>query len=332
MELRAGVRHRVRVAFLFPGQGAQSTGFLHRLPQHPTVKRTLEEAATHLQCNPLTLDSTEALESTVASQLSILIAGVATTRTLAAYGVLPDIVAGHSVGAFAAAVATEALRFPDAIRLVRLRAQCMQRAYPSGYGMAAIVGLSQPAVQRIIGESVSFESRIYLAAVNAPQQFVVCGTRASLELATRAAKRAGAIKAMLLAVPVPSHCELMNHVSEEIRQQLESIALTEPRIPYVCNHTARAVSRAQDIREDLIRGISNTVLWHDCTTLIVELGTILCIEVPPGRALTDLLGAAFPDLRAMAVSDSAIESAALLTTKVRSTDSLGPASQDRSME
>jgi malonate decarboxylase epsilon subunit len=310
----------VSIAFLFPGQGAQSAGFLHRLPQHPAVQHTLEEAATNLECSPLTLDSTEALKSTVATQLSILIAGVATTRTLAAHGVLPDIVAGHSVGAFAAAVAADALHFPDALRLVSLRAQCMQKLYPRGYGMAAIVGLSEPAVQRIIGESVNSPSRIYLAAVNAPQQFVVCGTRASLESAIQAAKRAGALKAVLLAVAVPSHCELMNCVSEQIRLQLQSITIAEPRITYVCNHTARAVSCAQDIREDLVRGISNTVLWRDCMTVMVELGTRLCIELPPGRALTDLMRTAFPELRSMAVGESAIESAALLAMRVCSTD------------
>ena len=310
------------IAFLFPGQGAQSAGFLHRLPQHPAVQHTLEEAATNLECSPLTLDSTEALKSTVATQLSILIAGVATTRTLAAHGVLPDIVAGHSVGAFAAAVAADALHFPDALRLVSLRAQCMQKLYPRGYGMAAIVGLSEPAVQRIIGESVNSPSPLDIPC-GGQRSATIRGLRNArltrVGYSSRQTCRAP-LKAILLAVAVPSHCELMNCVSEQIRLQLQSIAIAEPRITYVCNHTARAVSCAQDIREDLVRGISNTVLWHDCMTVMVELGTRLCIELPPGRALTDLMRTAFPELRSMAVGESAIESAALLAMRVCSTD------------
>ncbi|MDC6625763.1 acyltransferase domain-containing protein, partial [Leclercia adecarboxylata] len=124
----------------FPGQGAQKPGMLQRLPEAPEVAATLAEAGAVLGEDALLLDSAEALQSTRAVQLCLLIAGVAGARLLMRDGQRPDYVAGLSIGAYAAAVVAESLTFADALRLVALRGELMQQAYPEGYGMTAILG------------------------------------------------------------------------------------------------------------------------------------------------------------------------------------------------
>jgi len=131
------------VLFTFPGQGAQKPGMLHTLPAHPETARTLAEASAALGRDVLALDSADALRSTVAVQLSLLVAGVAMARVLAAHGAVPRMVAGLSIGAWPAAVVAGVLEFADAVRLVELRARLMEDAYPSGYGMTAIGGLTR---------------------------------------------------------------------------------------------------------------------------------------------------------------------------------------------
>src|SRR5260370_23101542 len=141
----------MRTAFLFPGQGAQAPNFLHALPEHEAVRVTFAEAAQVLDLDPAEMDSEDALRSTVAVQLGTLIAGVAYHRLLAAEEAHPDAVAGLSVGAFAAAVASGALAFADALRLGRLRCEAMEQAYGrGGYGMRAVLCLREAGRQTLI--------------------------------------------------------------------------------------------------------------------------------------------------------------------------------------
>jgi malonate decarboxylase epsilon subunit len=307
----------VSIAFLYPGQGAQRPGFLHRLPDIQAVRDTLLEAGAVLDRDPLQLDSAAALRSTVAVQLSLLIAGVAGTRALAAHAVLPTFVAGHSVGAVAGAVAAGVLTFADALRFVFVRAQCMQDSYPRDFGMAAIVGLNESEVRRIIDDLGDSEARIYIAAINSPRQIVISGARASLEAAVHCARRSGAQGAAVLSVSVPSHCNLLSNVSDQLRRELQSVKLAEPQIRYICTHTARAALAAEDVREDLIRGVARTVLWHDSTRILVEFGVRLFIEVPPGTVLTHLTNSAFTDLQAVAMDNTSLDSVAFLAMRQR---------------
>src|SRR5262249_19751349 len=140
------------LAFLFPGQGAQTDGVLHRLPDHPSTAATLSEASDVLGYDVLTLDTRAALESTVAVQIGMVVAGVALTRALAAEQLRPHVSAGLSVGAYPAAVSCGALEFADAVRLVRKRAELMEAAYPSGYGLAAIAGLTEQQVETLAAQ------------------------------------------------------------------------------------------------------------------------------------------------------------------------------------
>lgn len=131
------------IALLFPGQGSQTTGMLHHLSDHPAVLRTLEEISAALGHDVRAFDSPEALRSTISDQLALLAAGVASARALEDEGVIPEAVAGLSVGAFAAAVHAHVLTLADCVRLVRQRAELMEKNSPEGYGLSAIIGLKE---------------------------------------------------------------------------------------------------------------------------------------------------------------------------------------------
>jgi malonate decarboxylase epsilon subunit len=297
----------MRVALLFPGQGAQTPGFLHRLPQHAAVEATLAEAAAVLGAELAELDSAPALESTGAVQLGTLIAGVAVARALEAQGLRPDAVAGLSVGAFSAAVACGALGFAEALELVRVRGEGMARAAPLGFGMAAILGLGERTATALIAR-VNEHTPLYLAGINASTEIVVSGADAALERVIAAAHDAGG-RGVRLRVSTPSHSPLMDEVSVRLRALLQGITLAAPRVPYVSNHRARVAGSAAEVADDLALNVSRTVRWHDSVTLLYELGCRVYIEPPPGKVLSNLVRSSFPDARVVALELAPLASA-----------------------
>jgi malonate decarboxylase epsilon subunit len=298
----------VSAAYLFPGQGAQTPGFLHRLPAHPVVKQTSDEATEALGIDVLKLDTAEALLSTRNVQLSVLVAGVAVTRALAYEGMRVDAAAGLSVGAFGAAVACGALGFADALALVKIRGECMEQAHPKGYGMAAIVGLDERQVAAILEQAGGANAQVYLANINAPTQFVVSGADLALEAAMKLARERGARRAERIAVSTPSHSPLLHAVSERLAAAMRTVEFHTPQRPYVSNRRARVVRDAEGVREDLILNVENVVRWHDSVTVLYELGVRLFVEPPPGQALTRLAQEAFPMARAIAAEAVPIRS------------------------
>jgi malonate decarboxylase epsilon subunit len=288
------------LACLFPGQGAQSDGFLHRLPPHPVVQATIAEASDVLSFDVLTIDTPEALRSSVAVQIGLVVAGVATARRLADEGFDIALTAGLSVGAYAAAVACDALAFADALRLVEKRAELMERAYPSGYGLSAIEGLTEHQFEALAGDAAGDEaSRVYIGNVNAPRQIVVAGSDAALDAFNVCALAAGAHRAMRLAVSVPSHCELLAQASDELLAYAADIPFRTPRAVYVGNRTARPLRTAEAIRGDLATNMRYTVRWFDALTGIIELGATVLVEAPPGQVLTSIAHSAYPDVPAL---------------------------------
>ncbi|HSY04622.1 MAG TPA: acyltransferase domain-containing protein [Steroidobacteraceae bacterium] len=300
----------MRVALLFPGQGAQRPGLLGRLPATEAVCATLAEAQQVLGGALAGLDSEAALESTAAVQLATLIAGVAAARALLAEECPVHAVAGLSVGAFAAAVACAALSFADALRLVQLRGEAMARAAPRGHGMAAIRGLSERGARALVAE-VNARRPLYLASVNSPTETVVAGDDAALALAAEAARAAGAV-ARRLKVAIPSHCPLMDEVSAQLRAAMATVRMRPPAVPYVSNHRARITGDAAQVAEDLILNVSRPVRWLDSVTLLYELGCRLYVEMPPGAVLTHLLAASLPEVRTLALAEAPLASAVTL--------------------
>ncbi len=307
----------MRIAYLFPGQGAQTSGFLHRLPEHPAVHSTLEEAGAVLGMDVMSLDSAAAMASTVAVQIGLLIAGVAVTRALTHEGLEVDAAAGLSVGAFGAAVACGALCFADALPLVKLRGECMEQSYRCGYGMASIIGLDEHQVAAIVQRVGGASAPLYIANINAPTQIVVSGADSALDAAVESARRSGARRAERMAVTVPSHSRLLDAVSRRLAAAMVAIEMHDPLRPYVSNRRARVVRDAQGVRDDLIHNVANAVRWHDTVTLLYELDVRLFIEPPPGKVLSRLAQQAFTGARAIAVEDMQLDSIVLLAKRER---------------
>jgi malonate decarboxylase epsilon subunit len=291
------------IAYLFPGQGAQRAGFLHAL-EHPEAVATISEASDILKQDILALDSEIALHSTVAVQIALVTAGIATARALSKEGIEADAVAGLSVGAYGAAVVSGAIDFADALTLVQLRARLMETAYPSGYGMLAIVGLSEQQVGRLLNDEA------YLGNLNAPRQIVVAGSDEGLEHVRQRALEQGARKAERLAMNVPSHCILLEKAAQELSQAANKITFHPPRIPYIGNRGARVLREADAIRQDLATNLRYPVRWHESTIALSELGTRVFVEMPPGRTLTQLASEALPDIATIAIESMPITSSA----------------------
>jgi malonate decarboxylase epsilon subunit len=278
----------MNTGLLFPGQGSQKAGMLDDLVQHPAADESLREMSETLGFDIRANMSEKALQSTVAVQLALLAAGVATARALIESGLQPIAVAGLSVGAFSAAVAAEAISLTDASQLVRSRATQMEEMYPAGYGLAAIVGLNEAQVTRLVN-SVPEANVVFVGNINAPRQIVIAGHIQTMNQVLEKALRSGATKAELLPVTVPSHCPLLQPVADSLRQQLQSVSVRDPKIVYISNVNARAVRTAAGVAKDLADNIAHGVRWHDMTTVAQELGCELLLETPPGHVLSDLV-------------------------------------------
>ena len=265
---------------VFPGQGAQQPGMLHRLP-----RETLIEASEVLGEDVLLLDSAEALQSTRAVQLCLLIAGVAASRQL---GMTPDYVAGLSIGAYPAAVVAGALSFSDALHLVSLRGELMQQAYPQGYGMTAIIGLQLSTVETLLTQVHSEDAPVYLANINADNQVVIAGCDKAMHAVAELARSRGAGVAKRLAVSVPSHCPLLEKPAQALAEAFAKVELKNPKIAYLSGSRARPVSKVEALRDDLAFNMCRVVDWRGTVQSAYERGVRLQIELPPGAVLTGL--------------------------------------------
>lgn len=296
------------VLFTFPGQGAQKPGMLHALPAHAETVRTLDEASQALGRDPLGLDSEAALRSTVAVQLCLLVAGVAVARVLAAHEARPQMVAGLSIGAWPAAVTAGVLDFADALRLVALRARLMEDAYPSGYGMSAIGGLTRQQLAPLVAAVHTPATPVYLANLNAPRQIVIAGSDAAMAAVAALAISNGAQRAERLAVAVPSHCELFDPQARTLACAMDQVALLRPRITYISSSAARALFDGRRIGADLAANMAHPVLWADTVRHAWERGARLALEMPSGSVLTKLTGPEFADGIALSCEGTRLDS------------------------
>jgi malonate decarboxylase epsilon subunit len=301
------------IAFLYPGQGAQYAGMLTTLPDSAATRRTLEEAA-ELLSTINGLDTAESLASTTNAQLALLISGVATARTLIdGHGVHPDIVAGHSVGAFAAAVGAGVLTFSEAVAAVRLRGDAMAQACASGqWGMAALTGLRL----RVVRDLVEAVDQLWVANINAVDQVVLGGTIAALDSARQAAQRAGARRFEMLDVAVASHGPLQRDTAHVVAQYLSTVAHRDQCAAYMTNVGARRIrDDSVAVLDDLATAVAHPVRWFDITRLLPELGVVATVEMPPGHVLSRLVTTTTPAVCAFSVSDDGV---APITARLRS--------------
>ncbi len=302
------------LALLFPGQGAQQPRMLDTLPDAPSVAAVVDESRAICAdlALPPDIDSAEHLRDTVATQISLVIAGVATARALITdEGLVPEFVAGHSVGAFSAAVVADVLTLREALDVVRMRGESMRAACAGGdWGMAAITGLSPRAARQLAASVTSGRNPAWVANVNSASQTVLGGTAVALSAAREAADAAGATKFERLEVAVASHGPIQHDTARRLRAHLSTLRLNTPAMRYVTNTGGRSVATASAVVDDLAQSVSHPVQWFDGIQLIVELGVTCSIETGPGHTLTRLMTATAPRVAALAVFDDGLSGAA----------------------
>ena len=288
-------------AFVFPGQGAQSVGMLDAWGDHPVVRRTLEEASAALgqDIGLLIKDGPkEELALTTNTQPVMLVAGVAAFRVwMDETGSAPTVVAGHSLGEYAALVASGALTLTQAAPLVRLRAQAMQDAVPVGVGaMAAILGLDATkiiaACARIssaIGQNGTDLGVVEAVNFNDPMQTVIAGNKAAVDAACEELKALGAKRALLLQVSAPFHCSLMKPAGEKLKAALADIGFSPMQFPLINNIDVAVQTEPDAVRDALYRQSFGPVRWVEVVGAIKRRGVSHVVECGPGKVLAGLV-------------------------------------------
>lgn len=299
----------MKLAFVFPGQGSQQVGMMDGYAAHPRVQRTFAAASQVLGDDLWTLvrsGPAEALNLTRNTQPVMLTAGVAVWRAWReAGGPAPAILAGHSLGEYTALVAAQALKFEDAVPLVRFRAEAMQDAVPAGEGaMAAIIGGDDEAVLSACREAAQGDV-VEAVNFNAPGQLVIAGHRAAVERAIAAAKARGAKRAMLLPVSAPFHSSLLAPAAERLALRLAHVEVRAPAIPVLHNVDAATHAEPGAIRSALARQAASPVQWTLIVRAMAEQGVTHVVECGPGKVLTGLTRRIVEPLQTFSLTDGA---------------------------
>jgi len=297
----------MKFAFVFPGQGSQSAGMLQPFVESKGVREVFAEASDVLQQDLWKLvaeGSAEELNSTANTQPVMLTAGFAVYRAWRdAGGAEPAMVAGHSLGEYAALVVAGALAFRDALPLVRYRAQAMQEAVPVGEGaMAAILGLEDDVVHAACREAAQGQV-IEAVNFNAPGQVVIAGHQPAVERGTAAAKARGAKRAVMLPVSAPFHSSLLQPAAEKLRGYLAKIVVSAPRIPVVNNVDVAMESDPPRIRDALARQACHPVRWVEVVRKLAGMGVTHVVECGPGKVLAGLTKRIDGNLQGLAIAD-----------------------------
>jgi [acyl-carrier-protein] S-malonyltransferase len=302
--------------FLFPGQGSQAVGMLQEMASaRPEVRETFAEASEVLGLDLWGLVAqgpAVELDRTENTQPAMLAAGVAVWRAwTASGGPDPSAMAGHSLGEYTALVCAGAFGFADAVATVAERGRLMQGAVPEGQGaMAAVLGLDDERVAALCDQQAEGE---VLGPVNfnAPGQVVIAGAATAVGRAVAAAKSAGARRAIVLSVSVPSHCALMRPAAERLAERLAAVAIAAPRIPVVHNVSVETATDPDAIRSLLVRQLYSPVRWVETVRRLAANGAALALEGGPGKVLSGLGKRIAPDLVTLPVFDPATLESAL---------------------
>lgn len=282
------------IAFVFPGQGSQSLGMLAELAAvHPQVQATFAEASEGAGVDLWALSQQgpeEQLNQTEFTQPALLAAGVAVWRAWQAQGgPAPALLAGHSLGEYAALVAAGAITLVDGARLVRERGRLMQLAVPAGTGaMAAVLGAEDALVAEVCA-AVSDDAVVVPANYNSPGQVVIGGSAAAVDRALAELSARGVRKAVRLAVSVPSHTPLMREAANRLSEVMAGMAWSEPAVPVVQNVDGEVHAGTQAIRDALVRQLYLPVRWTDCVQALAARGATRVAECGPGKVLTGLV-------------------------------------------
>lgn len=296
-----------KIAFVFPGQGAQYVGMGQELAEnYPQAKAVFEKASQAMGYDMEELcfnSSAEALKQTENTQPSILTASIAAYEVLKSKGIMPAGFAGLSLGEYSALVASGVMDFSDAVRVVRKRGMYMQEEVPAGVGaMAAILGLEGSLVEEACHEASS-TGVVEPANYNCPGQLVIAGEVKAVENAVEKCREKGAKKAVMLPVSAPFHTSMLKGAGEKLSVELNDLSYQPFEYPLVANVTGDYVKSHEDVKSLLIDQVSSPVLWQNSVTKMIEDGYDTFIEIGPGKALSKFIKKISRDVDILNVED-----------------------------
>lgn len=279
----------MKIAFIFPGQGAQYIGmgkeFYEQIPACREVF-DLASRATGLDIPALCFEENENLNITEYTQIAMVATEAALLRALTDRGVTSCVNGGLSLGEYGALIASGAMTMEDAFRIVRKRGIFMQEAVPTGGAMAAVIGLDGEQILHICEQTRGLVS---IANYNCPGQIVITGEAEAVEAAGRALKEAGARRVLPLNVSGPFHSAMLRGAGEKLAEELEEVEIHTLQTPYVANVTARYVTDATQVKGLLAAQVSSSVKWQQSVEEMIAQGVDTFVEIGPGRTLTGFL-------------------------------------------
>lgn len=274
-----------RIAFIFPGQGAQVVGMGKDVYDHSETAREIFDKASEavgLDLKALCFEENDDINITEYTQVCLLTTSVAIMEVIRGRGIQPDVAAGQSLGEYGALVAAGSMNFVDAAKAVRQRGIFMQEEVPAGEGgMAAILGMNADEIDSVIADIEDVQCANY----NCPGQIVISGKTEQVKLAAEKLKEAGAKRAVMLNVSGPFHSRLLTGAGDKLEKVLDELTINKPQIPYVANVNASYVTEQEEIQPLLVKQVSNSVRWQQSVETMVADGVDTFIEIGPGRTL-----------------------------------------------
>lgn len=303
-----------KIAFVFPGQGAQAVGMgRDAFDGHAGARKVFEQAdeALGFALTEIIFDGPEEkLKQTANTQPALLATSMALFEAFREKGIVPDFVAGHSLGEYSALAAVGVIGLADAVRTVRARGQLMEAAVPGGLGaMAAVLGAEREALAKLCEEVSTGVGVVEMANVNCPGQIVVSGSKEGVQGIVERGKEVGAKRVLPLVVSGPFHSSLMKPAADGLAEVLAKIELAAPSVPVVANVTAEPVSDPQAIRDLLVKQVCAPVLWEDTVKRLIAEGVDTFIEIGSGSVLAGLIKKVDKSVRTVSINSmEAIES------------------------
>lgn len=290
-----------KIAFVFPGQGAQYIGMGKDFYENSaTAKAVFDKASevTGMDIPKLCFEENDCLSQTKYTQIAMVTTEIAILKVLEEKGIKAVAGAGLSLGEYAAIVATGAMRAEDAFKVVKARGAFMQDAVPEGGAMAAVLGLEYPVIEEVLSK---IEGVVSVANYNCPGQIVITGWADAIEKATGPLKEAGAKRVLPLKVSGPFHSELLIGAGEKLERELADVTISKLSIPYVANLTADYVQDVEQVKPLLVKQVSSPVRFQQSAERMIADGIDTFIEIGPGKTIAGFIRKINPDIKVMNV-------------------------------
>ena len=285
-----------KIAFLFPGQGAQKAGMGKDFYDNFSTARSIFEEASQwlsLDMKALCFEKNDKLNLTEYTQAALVTTCLAMEKVVEEHGLFPDVTAGLSLGEYCAISTAGGMSVKDAITTVRKRGILMEQAVPAGKGsMAAVLGLHASEIETAISGT-----KAEIANYNCPGQIVITGPKEAVEEAAVKLKEAGARRVLPLAVSGPFHSSMLLEAGQKLEKELEKVAFSELKIPYMTNVTAQPVTDVKETKGLLAKQISSSVRWQQSIENMIKDGVNIFVEIGPGKTLTGFMRKIAPDIK-----------------------------------